>query len=146
MPALPLCVIAFFSLQSEPLPGNHSTATDFSRDTSSPRGPVIIGDSVSQTATRGGFMAASDPTPGPSPGSGEPEATGVYNPLDTASELVRVLDQYLAALHAGKAPDKPRLMAEHPDLARQLEDCLAGIEFVDRAANPSKGTPARLGD
>ncbi len=74
------------------------------------------------------------------------EATGVYNPVESASGLVRVLDQYLADLQAGKAPDKARLMAEHPDLARQLEDCLAGIEFVHRAAKPTTAAPTQLGD
>ncbi len=75
-----------------------------------------------------------------------PEATGAYVPLESATELVRVLDQYLADLQAGKAPDKIKLFAEHPELAVQLEQCLSGIEFVHRAAKPAGGVPTQLGD
>ena len=60
--------------------------------------------------------------------------------------LVQVLDQYLADLQMGRAPDKQALLARHPGLAKQLEDCLAGIEFVHRAAAPAAGMPAVLGD
>src|SRR6516162_4216986 len=90
----------------------------------------------------------SDPqaTPGHTPASPEAAPTGIYNPLDSASELVRVLDRYLAELQAGKGPDKARLLADHPHLARQLEDCLAGMEFVHQAAKPAAGAPAKLGD
>lgn len=77
----------------------------------------------------------------------ELEKTGIYNPADSAAELVRVLDQYLADLQAGKTPDREKLLADHPELALELEDCLAGIEFVHRAAKPSATqTPAQLGD
>src|SRR5262245_14981126 len=78
--------------------------------------------------------------------SPEPEPTGVYSPLESAAELVRVLDQYLSDLRTGKAPDKARLLADHPELAGQLAERLAGIEFVHRAARPSTATPAQLGD
>jgi tRNA A-37 threonylcarbamoyl transferase component Bud32 len=78
----------------------------------------------------------------PSPSSARTE---VYTPPDSDSELVRVLDEYLADLQADKSPDRARLLAEHPDLAGQLEQCLAGMDFVHRAARPSEA-PARLGD
>lgn len=87
-----------------------------------------------------------DATQRPAAASPELEPTGIYSPLDSASELVRVLDQYLADLQAGKAPDKASLLADHPELAEQLEDCLAGIEFVHRAAKPATETPTQLGD
>src|SRR4051812_37764668 len=74
-----------------------------------------------------------------------PEATGPYRPLDTASELVRVLDQVLADLQAGRPPDRARLLAEYPDLDPQLDECLAGLEFIHRAARPASD-PAQLGD
>jgi serine/threonine protein kinase len=88
----------------------------------------------------------SDATKRPTAASPAPEPTAIYRPLDSASELVRVLDQYLADLQAGLAPDKARLLADHAELARQLEDCLAGIEFVHRTAKPVTETPAQLGD
>ncbi len=80
------------------------------------------------------------------PNSAGLQPTGIYSPLDSASELVRVLDQFLADLQAGRAPDKAALLADHPELAAQLENCLAGIEFVHRAAKPQSGTPSQLGD
>jgi outer membrane protein assembly factor BamB/predicted Ser/Thr protein kinase len=59
---------------------------------------------------------------------------------------VRVLDQYLADLHAGQAPDRAKLLADHPELASRLNQCLAGIEFVHRASKPVSETPTQLGD
>jgi hypothetical protein len=56
---------------------------------------------------------------------------------DPSSQLVRVLDQYLEDLQAGRSVNRERLLAEHPDLASQLADCLAGIEFIHRAAAPA---------
>lgn len=64
----------------------------------------------------------------------------------SAAELVNVLDQYLAELQAGRAPERGRFLAEHPELAGQLEQCLAGIEFIHRATERSGDTPAQLGD
>src|SRR5579871_5687049 len=72
--------------------------------------------------------------------------TGVYQVEESASELVRVLDQFLTDLQAGLAPDREQLLAAHPDLAGQLEQCLAGIAFIHQAAQPASATPAQLGD
>jgi serine/threonine protein kinase len=91
-------------------------------------------------------MSHEEATPGHGRSLPKAEATGSYAPLGAASELLRVLDQYLADLQGGKAPDRAKLLAEHPDLAGQLEECLAGIEFVHRAAKSPAGMPARLGD
>ena len=54
----------------------------------------------------------------------------------TGSEcrLVNVLDDYLAALQRGDPPDKSALLAAHPDLAEDLEACLASLDFVRRTA------------
>ncbi len=65
---------------------------------------------------------------------------------DPSSQLVRVLDQYLEDLQAGRSVNRERLLAEHPDLASQLEPCLAGMEFIQRAAVPATGVPTKLGD
>jgi serine/threonine protein kinase len=53
----------------------------------------------------------------------------------TASEvrLVEVLDAYLAAAQEGQAPGRDELLAEHPELAADLEACLASLEFIGRA-------------
>jgi tRNA A-37 threonylcarbamoyl transferase component Bud32 len=73
------------------------------------------------------------------------EAMHPASPLDTAAELVRVLDQYMADLKSATAPDRAKLLADHPKLAAQLEPCLAGIEFIYRAARPAS-SPTQLGD
>ena len=65
------------------------------------------------------------------------EAMHPTPPLETAAELVRVLDQYMADLKSGMAPARAKLLAEHPALAAQLEPCLAGIEFIYRAGRPA---------
>lgn len=85
----------------------------------------------------------SSSTPIPPP---EPAATGAYSPPDSASELVRVLDQYLADLQGGRPPDWAKLLKEHPQLAAELEQCLAGMDFIHRASRPGTETPTQLGD
>ncbi len=60
--------------------------------------------------------------------------------------LTGILDAYLAELHAGKSPDRGELLAAHPALATQLEACLAGIDFIHRAAGPAAEEPATLGE
>ncbi len=65
---------------------------------------------------------------------------------DTGTLLAGILDAYLAELHSGKSPDRGELLAAHPALATQLEACLAGIEFVHRAAGPAALEPATLGE
>ena len=63
----------------------------------------------------------------------------------TNDELVRILDQYLADLQLGKAPDKDTLLAAHPALAHQLRPCLEGIDFIHSspAAAPIPDTVGR---
>ena len=66
--------------------------------------------------------------------------------LDSAAELASLLDRYLADLQSGRAPDRERLCASHPELAGQLEACLAGIEFIHRATAPATESPTTLGE
>ena len=59
---------------------------------------------------------------------------------DPSSELVKILDDYLAAIHAGSPPSKEQLLASYPHLAKELEACLASLEFLAQASPPlSKG-------
>ena len=44
--------------------------------------------------------------------------------------LVQVLDRYLADVQSGRCPDKAILLAAHPEIASQLDACLAGIDLV----------------
>ena len=56
--------------------------------------------------------------------------------LDSAAALASILDRYMADLQAGRIPDRRQLCDAHPELATQLEACLAGIEFIHRATGP----------
>lgn len=58
--------------------------------------------------------------------------------------LAQVLDQYFDALQAGDRPDREALFAAHPDLADELQSCLAGIDFVQ--GNSPADIPTQLGD
>jgi predicted Ser/Thr protein kinase len=62
-----------------------------------------------------------------------------------ALRVVEILDQYLAGLRAGEKPDRAALLKEHPELAAQLEACLAGLEFIHHSSDTGS-TPKRLGD
>jgi serine/threonine protein kinase/Tfp pilus assembly protein PilF len=47
--------------------------------------------------------------------------------------LVRALEEYLASLEAGAAPDKGAFLARHPDIAGPLAQCLDGLDFIRTA-------------
>ena len=65
---------------------------------------------------------------------------------NSAGELASILDNYMAALQAGRAPDRRLLVQTHPELATQLEACLAGIEFIHQATGPATDLPPSLGE
>jgi eukaryotic-like serine/threonine-protein kinase len=48
--------------------------------------------------------------------------------------LVEVLDAYMAAVQEGRAPARDELLAEHPEMAEDLEACLASLEFIRQAS------------
>lgn len=96
-------------------------------------------------------MSASKPNCPELPSSREELAvapTQALRPDEPSSQLVSLLDQYLAELQSGRQPDRAKLLAEHPELAEQLEQCLSGIEFIHRASAPAAkpGMPTQLGD
>lgn len=51
-----------------------------------------------------------------------------------ASLLAQALQEYQAALEAGQPPDRRGFAARFPELGDQLEDYLAGLEFIAAAA------------
>ena len=53
-----------------------------------------------------------------------------------SAELAQILDAYVAALESGTAPDKTELLTSHPELANDLEACLASLEFIGAAVAP----------
>ncbi len=97
-------------------------------------------------------MSASDPNrPELRPPSREELAvapTQALRPDEPSSQLVELLDGYLAELQSGRRPDRVKLLAQHPDLAAQLEQCLSGIEFIHQASvvRPTSEPLGQLGD
>jgi outer membrane protein assembly factor BamB/predicted Ser/Thr protein kinase len=96
-------------------------------------------------------MSASHTPPPPEPsrqpkGRAPLESTGEFTPDEQAVKLVQVLDQYLDDLRAGKPASREQLIAAHPDLAADLEACLAGLEFIHAAESPTTGRSPQLGD
>ena len=67
-----------------------------------------------------------------------------------AARLRRGAGEHPGSLHGrspgGKASIDEQLLAAHPELATQLEACLAGIEFIHRATGPATQEPAILGE
>jgi serine/threonine protein kinase/tetratricopeptide (TPR) repeat protein len=49
--------------------------------------------------------------------------------------ITRAALEYLDALRAGRRPDRAQLLAEHPDIAAALAECLDGLEFIHAAAS-----------
>ena len=61
--------------------------------------------------------------------------------------LVEVLDRYLTDLQAGNTVDRASLLAKHPELANQLNACLAGIDFIHGGVEGAdSGGGPKLGD
>ncbi len=74
------------------------------------------------------------------------DATCDYVSGGDAEQLVRVLDQYLDDLKAGKQPSRDELVAAHPELASQLDACLAGLDFIHGVEHASPQRTQTLGD
>src|SRR3954452_11277099 len=82
-----------------------------------------------------------------------PEQSAVDDP-----RVIAALEEYTAALEAGKAPDRAAFLARHAGVAAALAGCLSGLEFVhelaplaDRTgagggAIPAAGEGAALGE
>jgi serine/threonine protein kinase len=52
--------------------------------------------------------------------------------------LARVLDEYLAQMRAGSAPAPAELLAQHPDLADDLKECLACLNLIRQAGQSTR--------
>ena len=72
-----------------------------------------------------------------------PEETPTQSILPNADHLALVLDEYMQAVKAGSVPTHEQLKAAHPELADELESCLAGIDFLH---GKEKSVPDELGD
>jgi serine/threonine protein kinase len=73
-------------------------------------------------------------------------ATVSAMPAELASQLVRILDDYVEQWKSGTAPSRADLLAAHPELASQLEACMAGLEFIHGRGRTSAAHGASLGE
>ena len=74
--------------------------------------------------------------------------------------VIAALEAYLEAIRAGRPWSRAEFLAQHPEIAEALEQCLSGLEFIEEvapqlagsqpfvAANPAAVIPsqAQLGD
>jgi serine/threonine protein kinase/Flp pilus assembly protein TadD len=52
----------------------------------------------------------------------------------SADSMAGALEEYLAAAEAGRAPPREEFLARHPELAEDLDACLAALQLIGRAA------------
>jgi serine/threonine protein kinase len=64
----------------------------------------------------------------PREGKREDSAPGLDDP-----RVARAMEEYLAALDAGRQPDRLEFLASHADIAEPLGKCLDGLEFIHSA-------------
>jgi WD40 repeat protein/serine/threonine protein kinase len=60
----------------------------------------------------------------------------------TEDSAARALDAYLAAVEAGTAPPREQFLERHPQLADDLDACLAALRFIGRAAEAPRALAA----
>src|SRR5215831_1850130 len=59
-----------------------------------------------------------------------------------ADSMARALEEYLAAAEAGTAPPREEFLARYPELAEDLDACLAALCFIGRAAEGPRSVVA----
>ena len=77
----------------------------------------------------------------------------------SADSASQALEEYLTAAEAGTAPPRAEFLARYPELAEDLDACLAALRFIGRAAEgprsvvagvaevePPEQSPGQLGD
>jgi WD40 repeat protein/serine/threonine protein kinase len=79
---------------------------------------------------------------------GAPASASPRTPDDL--RVIAAMEEYCAALHAGRNPDRKAFLARHADVAEALAKCLEGLEFVYTAAGRlslfGKGSSVTAGD
>src|SRR5262249_13115539 len=56
------------------------------------------------------------------------------------SRVYQAVQEYLALLEAGQKPDRAEFATRYPDIAAALDDCLAGLDFVQAVAPGLSGS------
>src|SRR5215472_2635362 len=67
---------------------------------------------------------------------------GAASAPPSADSMARALEEYLAAAEAGTAPPREEFLARHPELADDLDACLAALRFIGRAAQGPRSVAA----
>src|SRR5215831_6863947 len=62
----------------------------------------------------------------------------------SADGMARALEEYLAAAEAGAAPPRAEFLARYPQLAEDLDACLAALHFIGRAAEGPRSVAAGI--
>jgi serine/threonine protein kinase len=60
--------------------------------------------------------------------------------------VVRAVQDYLALMEAGDKPDRKEFVRRYPEIAPELAECLAGLEFVQAAVPELSQQPPDAGD
>ena len=68
------------------------------------------------------------------PGAGGGDGAGVRDPAQDDPRVIRALEEYLAALEAGKRPDRHAFLGRHAEVGAALARALDGLEFIQTAA------------
>ncbi len=53
---------------------------------------------------------------------------------DDDPRLINAVQEYMAAVEAGKRPNRQEFLAQHSDIAKDLSACLQGLAFINQAA------------
>src|SRR5579871_567192 len=61
-----------------------------------------------------------------------------------ADSMAGALEEYLAAAEAGTAPPRDEFLARHPELAEDLDACLAALQLIGRAAEGPRSVAAEV--
>jgi tetratricopeptide (TPR) repeat protein len=68
------------------------------------------------------------------------------SPAPSTDSVAHALEDYLAAAAAGVAPPREQFLARHPELAEDLDACLAALHFIGRAAQGPRSIAAGVSD
>jgi serine/threonine protein kinase len=73
---------------------------------------------------------------------GDPPAGSFEGPASSRadSRVTDALERYLAEIEAGRTPDRAAFLAQHPEIAEELADCLDGLDLVQSAADGLAGS------
>jgi serine/threonine protein kinase len=70
------------------------------------------------------------------------QENGTIGTAPAEESLARALEEYLAAAEAGHAPPRDEFLARYPELAEDLDACLAALNFIGRAAEGPRSVTA----